>query len=366
MALDSSNLYIPVHRRLNKRNGDPNANKTNASNSGSSLQYEIPSMDYGADTHVDRGGDGSSSVSMHHVSPSLSGLPSAPGYSSSDGQRGEALSKIEGFCRGRTTNNGTGTDGLQQWDDLRRDVTSPSSSITHQWNALDPGGDGNQAMNKAFASSSSLSDDSMQVYTLGKLVPRREQTNWNPGVDPSAVAGPSAGFVPTSTSKTPHPHPPQVPGPSLGGSRSDQNARRDEDEEDESEEEEECVMPTPTTAPNNPPPSTSDKPSSGTLVSSSSSGPPSSAAAQKIRVRRTAFVPSWAVPPRVLIVDDDIISRKLGGKFLQVSGCQFDMAVDGESAVNKMMNLEKYDLVLMVRILLSCGEFQLSSCVFCS
>ncbi|KAG6878519.1 hypothetical protein C0992_007970 [Termitomyces sp. T32_za158] len=65
-----------------------------------------------------------------------------------------------------------------------------------------------------------------------------------------------------------------------------------------------------------------------------------------LRVRRSAFVPGWAVPPRVLIVDDDAVSRKLGSKFLQVFGCTIDVAVDGVSAVNKM-NLEKYDLVLM-------------------
>ncbi|KAF5344394.1 hypothetical protein D9756_011353 [Leucocoprinus leucothites] len=67
---------------------------------------------------------------------------------------------------------------------------------------------------------------------------------------------------------------------------------------------------------------------------------------KKLRVRRSTFVPGWAVPPRVLLVDDDIVSRKLGSKFLQVFGCTIDVAVDGMSAVNKM-NLEKYDLVLM-------------------
>ncbi|KAJ3726531.1 hypothetical protein DFJ43DRAFT_1002035 [Lentinula guzmanii] len=67
---------------------------------------------------------------------------------------------------------------------------------------------------------------------------------------------------------------------------------------------------------------------------------------KKLRVRRTAFVPGWAVSPRVLLVDDDAVSRKLGSKFLQVFGCKIDVAVDGVSAVNKM-NLEKYDLVLM-------------------
>ncbi|KAG6826169.1 hypothetical protein H0H92_000908 [Tricholoma furcatifolium] len=65
-----------------------------------------------------------------------------------------------------------------------------------------------------------------------------------------------------------------------------------------------------------------------------------------LRVRRSTFVPGWAVPPRVLLVDDDAVSRKLGTKFLQVFGCTIDLAVDGMGAVNKM-NLEKYDLVLM-------------------
>ena len=65
-----------------------------------------------------------------------------------------------------------------------------------------------------------------------------------------------------------------------------------------------------------------------------------------LRVRRSTYVPGWAVPPRVLLVDDDAVHRKLGSKFLQVFGCAIDVAVDGVSAVNKM-NLEKYDLVLM-------------------
>lgn len=85
------------------------------------------------------------------------------------------------------------------------------------------------------------------------------------------------------------------------------------------------------------------------LPSSSSSPPPGpDSSSKKLRVRRSAFVPGWAVSPRVLLVDDDAVSRKLGSKFLQVFGCKIDVAVDGVSAVNKM-NLEKYDLVLMVR-----------------
>lgn len=52
------------------------------------------------------------------------------------------------------------------------------------------------------------------------------------------------------------------------------------------------------------------------------------------------------MPPRVLLVEDDLVSRRLSSKFLQVSGCVIGVAVDGIGAVSKM-ELEKYDLVLM-------------------
>ncbi|TFK18868.1 hypothetical protein FA15DRAFT_674952 [Coprinopsis marcescibilis] len=78
----------------------------------------------------------------------------------------------------------------------------------------------------------------------------------------------------------------------------------------------------------------------------SSAGSGSGSGSQKLRVRRSTFVPAWAIPPRVLLVDDDAVSRKLSSKFLQVFGCTTDVAVDGVGAVTKM-NLEKYDLVLM-------------------
>lgn len=81
--------------------------------------------------------------------------------------------------------------------------------------------------------------------------------------------------------------------------------------------------------------------------------PPTSSSSQKLRVRRSTYVPGWAVPPRVLLVDDDAVSRKLSSKFLQVFGCAIDVAVDGVGAVNKM-NLEKYDLVLMVCFISRC------------
>ncbi|KAJ7442134.1 hypothetical protein B0H11DRAFT_2251583 [Mycena galericulata] len=58
------------------------------------------------------------------------------------------------------------------------------------------------------------------------------------------------------------------------------------------------------------------------------------------------FLPRWVVPPHVLVVEDDAISRTLNTKFLQVFGCTIDFAVDGVEAVGKMAQ-EKYDLVLM-------------------
>ena len=69
---------------------------------------------------------------------------------------------------------------------------------------------------------------------------------------------------------------------------------------------------------------------------------------KRLRVHRSTYVPGWAVPPRILLVEDDLVSRRLSSKFLQVSGCTIDVAVDGLGAVSKM-ELEKYDLVLMVR-----------------
>jgi osomolarity two-component system response regulator SKN7 len=99
------------------------------------------------------------------------------------------------------------------------------------------------------------------------------------------------------------------------------------------DDDEEVVRPTPVASSSSPP----------KLVESSTS----SSSSKKLRVRRSTFVPGWAVPPRVLLVDDDAVSRKLSSKFLQVFGCTTDVAVDGVAAVNKM-NLEKYDLVLMV------------------
>ncbi|KAK9479527.1 HSF-type DNA-binding-domain-containing protein [Lipomyces japonicus] len=60
----------------------------------------------------------------------------------------------------------------------------------------------------------------------------------------------------------------------------------------------------------------------------------------------TTFSQNWAVPPKVLLVEDDATSRRVSNKFLQIFGCESDVAVDGLAAVNKM-NMSKYDIVLM-------------------
>ena len=70
--------------------------------------------------------------------------------------------------------------------------------------------------------------------------------------------------------------------------------------------------------------------------------------------QRSLIIPGGAVPPRVLLVDDNTVIRRLSNKFLKVFGCMMDVAVDGVAAVNTM-NLEKYDQVLMVSI--SAGFF---------
>lgn len=161
--------------------------------------------------------------------------------------------------------------------------------------------------------------EGLQVFTLGHLLPRSnvEDSNGNwtyPGED--GTAGSSSG--PTADG-----------GDAVGGENEGY-------EKEESPGPEEVVQPTPTN------PSTGSPPPSSSASSQSGAG-----SHQKLRVRRSTFVPGWAVPPRVLLVDDDAVSRRLSSKFLQVFGCAIDVAVDGVGAVTKM-NLEKYDLVLMV------------------
>lgn len=165
--------------------------------------------------------------------------------------------------------------------------------------------------------------EGLQVFTLGHLLPRSSvedaNGNWTfPGEEGAAGSGARSTADGTDA---------------VGGG---------EDvgyEKEESPGPEEVVQPTPM----NPSTGSPSPPSSSTASSSSSTG-----SHRKLRVRRSTFVPGWAVPPRVLLVDDDAVSRRLSSKFLQVFGCAIDVAVDGIAAVTKM-NLEKYDLVLMVR-----------------
>ncbi|ODV91177.1 hypothetical protein CANCADRAFT_31904 [Tortispora caseinolytica NRRL Y-17796] len=60
----------------------------------------------------------------------------------------------------------------------------------------------------------------------------------------------------------------------------------------------------------------------------------------------SSVLPKWAVPPKVLLVEDDVIARNLSFRFLKRFGCDIDFAADGLTAVDKM-NQCKYDIVLM-------------------
>ena len=153
-----------------------------------------------------------------------------------------------------------------------------------------------------------ISHEGLQVFTLGHLLPRsgEDDANGNWTFDANSLSG----LLPLPLNNT---------------------------------EENEVVNPSPTT---------------GNAPVSFETRAPS---VQTLRVRRSAYVPGWAVPPRVLLVEDDAVSRKLSSKFLQVFGCTIDVAVDGVGAVNKM-NLEKYDLVLMVRFFPFCLISSLPSC----
>lgn len=68
---------------------------------------------------------------------------------------------------------------------------------------------------------------------------------------------------------------------------------------------------------------------------------------QQTSSKQSSVTPQWTIRPKILLVEDDAISRKLSFKFLEVLGCTIEVAEDGVSAVNKM-NTEKYDLVFMV------------------
>ena len=108
------------------------------------------------------------------------------------------------------------------------------------------------------------------------------------------------------------------------------------------------VMPTPQGKGGDPPQEGENERQTPMSLPESTPSPPTTPTRERPRVPRLRLrIPVWTVPPKVLLVDDDMVCRRLSSKFLQVFGCFIDVAVDGVGAVNKM-NLEKYDLVLMV------------------
>lgn len=70
------------------------------------------------------------------------------------------------------------------------------------------------------------------------------------------------------------------------------------------------------------------------------------AAASPSALRRKSNIPGWSTPPHVLLVDDDMIFRRLSTKLLQVAGCTIDVASDGLEAITKLGS-RSYDIVLM-------------------
>jgi len=171
--------------------------------------------------------------------------------------------------------------------------------------------------------------EGLQVYTVGHLLPRNTggddaQGSWTFDATRLATGGMLGGL-------------------GLGGTDA---GPPNASEQNYSQGPEETVQPTLSNALITAESSPASSSGSSTAVSGNASG-------QKLRVRRSTFVPGWAVPPKVLLVDDDAVSRRLSSKFLKVFGCTTDVAVDGVAAVNKM-NLEKYDLVLMVSLIPFC------------
>ncbi|KAI9798801.1 MAG: hypothetical protein M1825_004974 [Sarcosagium campestre] len=65
------------------------------------------------------------------------------------------------------------------------------------------------------------------------------------------------------------------------------------------------------------------------------------------RKKSTVIDPGWIRAPQILLVEDDPLCRRIGGKFLYSFKCAIDSALDGLEAVNKMNAGSKYDLVLM-------------------
>ena len=247
----------------------------------------------------------------------LSGGPSGPGASGSASTGAFGRSTAAGSVGGGGGESSSAGPSANAWG-------SPSSA------SIDDEG-----------SHPIMTHEGLQVYTVGHLLPREavlDNSSWS--VDMSGGGGGSgsgSGMIfglerpreqrqsrlQQQTSEFS-----SFPYPGLGKGSREGSAGSLQGEEDEDE----VIRPSP---------------NQGGMLSSEATTASLRSNTRKLRVRRSTFVPGWAVPPRVLLVDDDAVTRKLSSKFLQVFGCTIDVAVDGVGAVNKM-NLEKYDLVLMV------------------
>lgn len=218
--------------------------------------------------------------------------------------------------------SGSGASGSSAGEEMHMQRTSGTHSHLHrggQQQQQSPSQASTQDGNATFILPPDMNWDApttmhegLQVFTVGHLLPRSsaedQNGNWMFNVNSST------GAVPP---------PAEGEGEGEGGNDNDNDTDNDNLPSEPDPYSEEVVRPT---------------------LSNGQSQ--SSTTPTTIRVRRSTFVPGWAVPPRVLLVDDDAVSRRLSSKFLQVFGCMIDVAVDGVGAVNKM-NLEKYDLVLM-------------------
>lgn len=248
--------------------------------------------------------------------------------------RQDALARIEELSRARpaSAQGGAGVGGSAGGEASGSAGGSGPSQNAQDSDGSGDGGGGAYDANDVFLfsddgmryglplSSPSLQHEGLQVYTVGHLMPKSslDDANGNWAFDPGAL---NLMVMPTPQGGGGDPeqegeHEPQRPfAPAVADAVADAAAAQ--------------------------------------KIFAEEGRPPS---AQTLRVRRSTYVPGWAVPPRVLLVDDDAVSRRLSSKFLQVFGCTIDVAVDGVGAVNKM-NLEKYDLVLMVRWRSFRGDF---------
>ncbi|CAG8569384.1 18719_t:CDS:2 [Rhizophagus irregularis] len=80
--------------------------------------------------------------------------------------------------------------------------------------------------------------------------------------------------------------------------------------------------------------------------------PPITTATNNRLFFRGNSVPNWSIQPKILFVDDEIFVREGSSQWFQAYGCQFDVAVDGITAVNKMQ-IHQYDIIFMDIVLQS-------------